>query len=59
MQLKVASDQTQYIASNSDSWITAKENADIARPFVIKCGREIAVAVEISTVQHIHFLKTE
>ena len=35
--LKVASDQTQYIASNSDSWKTATENPDVARPFAIYC----------------------
>lgn len=33
--LKVASDQKQYIASNEDSWNTAKENKGIARPFAI------------------------
>ena len=35
--LKVASDQTQYIASNEASWNTAKENAEVARPFAICC----------------------
>ena len=34
-KLKVADDQMQYIASNEDSWKTAKENADVARPFAI------------------------
>ncbi len=33
--LKVASDQKQYIASNEDSWNTAKENKGIACPFAI------------------------
>ncbi len=33
--LKVAGDQTQYIASNEASWNEAKENEDVARPFAI------------------------
>ena len=33
--LKVASDQMQYIASNEDSWKAAKENEKVARPFAI------------------------
>ena len=33
--LSVKDDQKQYIASNADSLITAKENAEIARPFAI------------------------
>ena len=35
--MKVASEQTQYIASNNESWNTAKENEDVARPFAIYC----------------------
>ena len=35
--LKVASNQTQYIASNADSWKTATENPEVARPFAICC----------------------
>ena len=35
--LKVASDQMQFIASNEDSWKTAKENEKVARPFAIYC----------------------
>ncbi|WP_029233191.1 GNAT family N-acetyltransferase [Butyrivibrio sp. VCB2006] len=37
LKLKVAKDQEQYIASNEDSWKTAKENENIARPFAIYC----------------------
>ena len=33
--LKVTGSQMQYIASNEDSWKTAKENEKVARPFVI------------------------
>ena len=41
-ELKVASDQMQYIASNEDSWRTAKENQKVARPFAIYCdGRMV------------------
>lgn len=36
-ELKVASDQMQYIASNENSWETAKENKKVARPFAIYC----------------------
>ena len=36
-ELKVASDQTQYIASNEDSWKTAIENEKVARPFAVYC----------------------
>ena len=36
-ELKVASDQMQYIASNEDSWKAAKENEKVARPFVMCC----------------------
>ena len=40
--LKVSSDQAQYIASNADSWKTAKENEKVARPFALYCdGRMI------------------
>ena len=39
--LKVASDQTQYIASNEVSWKTAKENENVARPFAISCDGKI------------------
>ena len=35
--LKVASDQRQYIASNEDSWKAAKDNEKVARPFAIYC----------------------
>ena len=35
--LKVARDQMQYIASNENSWKTAKENEKVARPFAICC----------------------
>ena len=35
--LKVASNQMQYIASNEDSWKAAKENEKTARPFAIYC----------------------
>ncbi len=35
--MKVTSDQTQYIASNKESWNAANENIDIARPFAIYC----------------------
>ena len=40
-ELKVASDQTQYIASNSDSLAAAKENEKVARPFAIYCDGEM------------------
>ncbi len=33
--LKVADNQMQYIASNEDSWKTAKENESVACPFAI------------------------
>ena len=36
-ELKVAPNQMQYIASNEDSWKTAKENEKVARPFAIYC----------------------
>ena len=36
-ELKVARDQTQYIASNEASWKTAKENENVARHFAIYC----------------------
>lgn len=39
--LKVASDKIQYIASNEDSWETAKENEKVARPFAICCDGKI------------------
>lgn len=35
--LNVASDQKQYIASNEESWKTAKDNEKVARPFAIYC----------------------
>ena len=35
--LKVASDQAQYIASNEESWKEAKANDSVARPFLICC----------------------
>ena len=41
-ELKVASDQTRYIASNSDSWNAARENENVARPFAIYCDGEMA-----------------
>lgn len=34
-ELSVSEDQMQYIASNKDSWKTAKENEKVARPFAI------------------------
>ena len=37
LDLKVASDQTQFIASNLDSWKAAKEDEQVARPFAISC----------------------
>lgn len=40
-KLKVAEDQKQYIDSNENSWIAAKENADVARPFAIYCDGEM------------------
>ena len=41
-ELKVASNQMQYIASNEDSWRTAKEYQKVARPFAIYCdGRMV------------------
>ena len=40
-ELKVAKDQMQYIASNEESWNAAKENKDVARPFVIYCDGEM------------------
>ena len=40
-RLKVASNQMQYIASNEDSWKSAKENEEVARPFVIFCDEKI------------------
>ena len=39
--LRVAENQTQYIASNEDSLKTAKENRKVARPFVICCDGRI------------------
>ena len=39
--LKVTSEQMQYIASNIDSWETAKENEKVARPFAICCDGKI------------------
>ncbi|MBO4889288.1 MAG: GNAT family N-acetyltransferase [Firmicutes bacterium] len=40
--LKVSDDQAQFIASNEDSWKTAKENEKVARPFAIYCdGRMV------------------
>lgn len=40
-ELKVANDQAQYIASKFDSWIAAKENENVARPFAIYCDGEM------------------
>ncbi len=40
-ELKVTSDQTRFIASNSDSWKTAKESENVARPFAIYCDGEM------------------
>ena len=40
-ELKVASDQMQYIASNENSWKAAKENEKVARPFAIYCDGEM------------------
>ena len=39
--LNVASDQKQYIASNEESWKTAKDNEKVARPFAIYCDDRI------------------
>lgn len=36
-EMRVASNQKQYMASNEDSWKTAKENEKVARPFAIYC----------------------
>ena len=36
-EMRVASNQKQYIASNEDSWKTAKENEKVVRPFAIYC----------------------
>ena len=36
-EIRVASNQKQYIASNEDSWKTAKENEKVVRPFAIYC----------------------
>lgn len=45
-QLKVASDQTQYNASNEESWKTAKKNEKIARSFSICCdGKPVGFAM--------------
>lgn len=41
LELKVTSDQARYIASNSDSWNTAKEKGNVARPFAIYCDGEM------------------
>lgn len=38
--LKVAGNQKQYIASNADSWKTARENEKVARPFAIRSGEK-------------------
>ena len=40
-ELKVSPNQMQYIASNEDSWKTAKENEKVARPFAIYCEDRI------------------
>ena len=40
-ELKTASCQMQYIASNEDSWRAAKENEKIARPFAIYCDEKM------------------
>lgn len=40
-KLKVSDNQMQYIATNEDSWKTAKENVKVARPFVIYCDGNI------------------
>ncbi|MBR3354014.1 MAG: GNAT family N-acetyltransferase [Oscillospiraceae bacterium] len=36
-ELKVAEEQTQYIASNADSWNAALKNKDVARSFAVFC----------------------
>lgn len=42
LKLKVAEGQRQYIASNEDSWKTAKEHETVVRPFAICCdGRAV------------------
>ena len=40
-ELKVSGSQSQYIASNEESWKTAKENKNVARPFAIYCDEKI------------------
>ncbi|MCR5733993.1 MAG: GNAT family N-acetyltransferase [Lachnospiraceae bacterium] len=40
-KLQVSDDQMQYIASNKDSWNTAKENESVARTFAIYCDRKM------------------
>ena len=39
--LKVADGQTQYIASNKDSWQTANENKTVARPSALCCDGKV------------------
>ena len=39
--LKVADGQTQYIASNKDSWQTANENKTVVRPFALCCDGKV------------------
>ena len=41
LEMKAASDQMQYIASNKDSWKAAKENEKVARPFAIYCENKM------------------
>ena len=39
--LEVTEEQRQYIAPNADSWSTAKENDEVARPFAIYCDAKM------------------
>ena len=46
LEMKAASDQMQYIASNKDSWKAAKENEKVACPFAICCdGKTVGFAM--------------
>ena len=40
-EMKVTTDQMQYIASNMDSWKTAIEHEKVARPFALYCDGKI------------------
>ena len=46
LELKVASNQSQYISSNEDSLKAAEDSKDVARPFVICCdGKTVGFTV--------------